>query len=507
MKINKRSDNMKLKNNVIAILITILIGAFLLFASTFGESLASPNEVYEIYLNGKSIGYIKNKEEFLELIDHKQEEIKNKFNIDKVYPPEGLKITKTSTYNSNIKSTEEIYHIIDNIVPFTIEGYTVTIKNDNKKPLYIYTLSKDYFEKAFYNVVSAFVGEEQLNAYKNSIQKEISDEGERVESIYWEDEITIKKSLISSKENIFTSSEDLSKYLLFGTTEKQKSYIVKDGDTISDIIDKNNLSIEEFLVANPDIPDKDILLAKNQEVSIGLISPVVTIVHEVEKIEKITNKYETEYTKDSSLYKGSTKVIQEGSNGIDRVTEKIQYRNGEIIQLVIGKSEEIVPTVNRIIAKGTKSDPVYNFEPIIVGDEWLWPTIKPYVITSRFAWRWGRHHNGIDISGCGFGSPIYAAMDGVVTEVNSSCSNQGYYGNSCGRQWGNYVRISVNNGEFTLIYAHLRNDIKVSVGQSVTRGKQIGTMGNSGSSTGTHLHFGVLDSSSNYINPCRIYSC
>ena len=60
---------------------------------------------------------------------------------------------------------------------------------------------------------------------------------------------------------------------------------------------------------------------------------------------------------------------------------------------------------------------------------------------------------------------------------------------------------------YKVIYAHLRRDVKVKVGDTVTRGQQVGTMGSSGSSTGTHLHFGVMNPSGSYINPCSVLSC
>ena len=306
---------------------------------------------------------------------------------------------------------------------------------------------------------------------------------------------------------IFIIFDDLSKYLLFGTTEKQKTYTVKENDSIDNIIENNNLSIEEFLIANPTIPSQNILLTKNQEVSIGLISPLINVVHEVEVVEDITNKYTTEYKEDSSLYYGTQKVIQEGSNGLSRVTERIQYKNGAVEQLYITKSEEISPAINKIVVRGTKSYSGGTY--INTGNEdWYWPTVSPYVITSRFGWRWGKHHNGIDISGTGFGSPIYSATDGVVVATNNTCSNQGYYGSRCGQSWGNYIRVSYNEGKYTIIYAHITKELKVKVGDKVTRGKQIGYMGNSGSSTGTHLHFAIQDQNNNYLNPCKAaFSC
>lgn len=502
MKMNKKDIG-------IAIVITILISSIMFLLSFRTKEKSKPNEVYEVYVEGKSIGYISNEDEFLDYVDKKQETIKTNYGVDKVYPPSGLEIEKVTTYNNNIKSKEDIYNIIERDNPFTIEGYIITIKfkEEKKEPLILYTLKREYFEDAFYNMVSAFVGKEKLDEYKNNKQEEITDEGTKITSVYWEDEITIKKSHISTDKMIFTNAEDLSKYLLFGTIEKQKTYTVKENDSIDDIIEKNNLSIEEFLIANPTIASKQTLLMKNQQVSIGLISPVMEITHEVEVVENIVNKAVTEYQEDSSMYVGETKVIQEGVNGLSKVTESIQYKNGEIENLVITKTEEIKPTVNKIVAKGTKhyQTPGISYEYINTGtDEWRWPTVSPYVITSAFKWRWGKHHNGIDISGTGFGSPIYSSTSGVVTNVYTSCPNQGYYGSQCGNSWGNYVRI--NYGEFEIIYAHMRNDIKVSVGQTVTRGMQIGTMGNSGSSTGTHLHYAILSNGS-YIDPCKALGC
>ena len=120
---------------------------------------------------------------------------------------------------------------------------------------------------------------------------------------------------------------------------------------------------------------------------------------------------------------------------------------------------------------------------------WGWPTIYPYVITSEFGYRWGRLHAGLDISGCGFGSPIYSIGDGVVIEVTTGCPGQGYYGNPCGGYYGNSAVINHGNG-ITVYYAHL-NTVDVYTGQTVSKGQYIGTMGNSGSSTGTHLHYEV----------------
>lgn len=87
-----------------------------------------------------------------------------------------------------------------------------------------------------------------------------------------------------------------------------------------------------------------------------------------------------------------------------------------------------------------------------------------------------RRHDGTDMAGA-YGSPIYATADGVITEAGWA---SGY---------GRLVKIKHDFGIETR-YGHLAQ-IRVEVGQRVSRGDRIGDMGNSGRSTGTHLHYEV----------------
>ena len=113
------------------------------------------------------------------------------------------------------------------------------------------------------------------------------------------------------------------------------------------------------------------------------------------------------------------------------------------------------------------------------------------MISSRFGWRWGRLHRGVDIYGTGRGSPIYAARDGVVTQITYH-SSMGYF-----------VQIKHDNGYYTQ-YGHLQNTNGndrsggvnsatkyISIGQRVYAHQVIGEMGSSGGSTGVHLHFEI----------------
>ena len=104
------------------------------------------------------------------------------------------------------------------------------------------------------------------------------------------------------------------------------------------------------------------------------------------------------------------------------------------------------------------------------------PVKDSYRLTSGFGQRWGRLHAGTDFAGP-VGTPIYATADGVVTSAGWS---SGY---------GRLIKIQHEFGIETR-YAHL-NAIRVQVGQRVSRGDRIGDMGNSGRSTGPHLHYEV----------------
>jgi murein DD-endopeptidase MepM/ murein hydrolase activator NlpD len=104
------------------------------------------------------------------------------------------------------------------------------------------------------------------------------------------------------------------------------------------------------------------------------------------------------------------------------------------------------------------------------------PVLSSFRFTSGYGQRWGRLHAGTDFAAA-IGTPVYATADGVVTHAGWS---SGY---------GRLIKIRHANGIETR-YGHL-NAVRVSVGERVSRGERIGDMGNSGRSTGPHLHYEV----------------
>lgn len=513
------------KKNILIVIIVFLLSCLLLVIGSNPNTLSakilgleskieSPRQLYNVYLAGKSIGIIESKEALENYIDEKQQELKNKYHVDKVYAPNDLDIVKEITYDNKISTVEEIYKKIENIKgasSFTIDGYKIYIKGIEKKnedgtttttdDVTLYVLDKDIFTNSVTKTVTAFIDKDTYEAYLNDTQKKIegNDTGTIIENLYIQNTITIKKDRIPAGDKIYETEEELSKFLLFGTTDEQETYIVKAGDTIEEISNNNKLSTEEFLIANTNFKTAQDLLYPGQEVKLGLISPKFDLVEVEHVVSQKPIKMETIYKDDDTQYVGYEKVEQDGKDGLALVTEKIQLVNGEIQDTVQANSVVLSPSINKIVVRGTKRYSSSSLGPNVdvpVGiGSWVWPTNSPYTISSYFSWRWGKHHDAVDITGSGYGSPIKAANNGIIVQSGYTSTN------------GNYIVIAHQNGYYTL-YAHMAARYK-QVGDIVMAGDQIGTMGNTGFAYGVHLHFGLYKGypfrGGVAINPLNLY--
>ncbi len=513
------------KKNILIVITVFLISCLLLVIGSNPNTLSakilgleskieSPRQLYNIYLAGKSIGIIESKEALENYIDEKQQELKNKYHVDKVYAPNDLDIVKEITYDNKISTVEEIYKKIENIKgasSFTIDGYKIYIKGIEKKnedgtttttdDVTLYVLDKDIFTNSVTKTITAFIDKDTYEAYLNDTQNKIegNDTGTIIENLYIQNTITIKKDRIPAGDKIYETEEELSKFLLFGTTDEQETYIVKAGDTIEEISNNNKLSTEEFLIANTNFKTAQDLLYPGQEVKLGLISPKFDLVEVEHVVSQKPIKMETIYKDDDTQYVGYEKVEQDGKDGLALVTEKIQLVNGEIQDTVQANSVVLSPSINKIVVRGTKRYSSSSLGPNVdvpVGiGSWVWPTNSPYTISSYFSWRWGKHHDAVDITGSGYGSPIKAANNGIIVQSGYTSTN------------GNYIVIAHQNGYYTL-YAHMAARYK-QVGDIVMAGDQIGTMGNTGFAYGVHLHFGLYKGypfrGGVAINPLNLY--
>jgi murein DD-endopeptidase MepM/ murein hydrolase activator NlpD len=153
--------------------------------------------------------------------------------------------------------------------------------------------------------------------------------------------------------------------------------------------------------------------------------------------------------------------------------------NGIIIPVPAPRSYAIPAQSNSRVATGTFGAPSDRVTDLV------WPARGS--LSSRYGRRWGRMHQGIDIAGP-IGTPIVAAAEGTV--VASGYSSGGY---------GNVIDIQHADGSLTR-YGH-NSRLLVSVGQQVKQGQNIAEMGNTGRSTGPHLHFEYHTGSGYAVNP------
>ena len=482
----------------------LLITITLVFVLGFGyKNSPQPNSYYEVYLNDELLGTVKSKNELEDYIDKNGAYYKNKFDVDKIYSPRGLQIRKVVTYDGDVSSVSNIYNKISKKESFTVRGYEFIIKRqitdnseDSKDELStqsIYVLDKSVFKDAVNILINTFVGEDAYEAYIDDNQVEIESTGKNIEDVYVGEDITVKETNIPVDKVIYTDDTDLANYLLYGKNQKGIEYIVKAGDTIDNVAFNNKVNPQEIVISNTDLTSTTNLLYPGQKLLIKETNPQISIVEESYVVEDVESPYTTEERYDDSAIIGQDKVIQDGVNGMERVSQRVKRVNGSINYVTPEGKTVLKEPVSKIIVKGTKYVPD-------VGSltSWGWPTNSGWTLSSGYAYRsnpfgGGRElHTGLDISGTGYGSKIYATNNGRVIIA-------GYH-----YSYGNYVVINHNNGYMTL-YAHMSR-IAVKKGQVVARGQVIGYVGMTGSATGPHVHYEVWRGCEYcHVNPSVLY--
>lgn len=172
--------------------------------------------------------------------------------------------------------------------------------------------------------------------------------------------------------------------------------------------------------------------------------------------------------------------------------------NAEIAELSRREAEAARKRTQEEKRKAAQQNSSSSHTAVFSGGSMRWPCPNYSYISSEFGARvhpitgeWQSGHKGIDIAS-GKGNPILAAKSGTVVKSYLSSS------------YGNYVVVSHGGGLMTA-YAHMSKRM-VSVGDTVSAGQQIGTVGSTGNSTGNHLHFevyvdGAVVNPMDYVSP------
>lgn len=229
------------------------------------------------------------------------------------------------------------------------------------------------------------------------------------------------------------------------------AYTVVSGDTLSGIGSKFKISTDALKYVNS--------LTDNSVLKVGqnlTIPPISGLIHEVadgDSIQSIADKYD---------------VAPQAIADFNYILDTSSLAVGT--ELVIPDAKVPQPV---IIPSIPASFDLPSFTaPPPSGDWCIWPT-STRIITQYFSW----YHNGVDIA-TPWGSlpPLYACSGGVVTRSGWD-------------PWGLGLHVEIDHGNgYTTVYGHMSR-VDVGYGQGVSRGEVIGVMGNTGRSTGPHVHF------------------
>lgn len=293
-------------------------------------------------------------------------------------------------------------------------------------------------------------------------------------SIGFEQDIVISETTSS---NIGILTVDQAYEEITKENAEKTIYTVQLGDTLSEIAYSNNMSLSDLFSMNEGMTE-DSLIIPGDSIVITVPKSEISVVTTTTMTYEEDYEAEVQYVDNNEAYRGTNTVISEGTTGHRKVTADVTYVNGVETGRTYTQETIMVESEPKVISVGTLTPPTY-IKPIYGGS-----------FSSEYGYRWGSMHNGIDWS-CSVGTPIIASADGVVVRA-SWYSGYGY----C-------VDISHSDGSMTR-YGHL-SSIQVSVGQSVSQSETIALSGNTGNSTGPHIHFELWINGStvnplNYVN-------
>lgn len=259
------------------------------------------------------------------------------------------------------------------------------------------------------------------------------------------------------------------------------TYTVVSGDTLSEISLKVNIPMETLVAMNDSLDDINTTIRVGQDLIITVPEPEVSV--ERQEVNYYEEIYDAEviYIDRDDWYTYQTNVVQQPHAGFRKIVAEETYVDDTLVQRDILKEEVLMEAVAKIVERGTKVPPTY---------------IKP-ISGGRASSGFGRrkaptkgastYHKGQD-----WAVPVGTT---VVASCGGRVSRAGW-----GSGYGYVVYIDHEDGRQTR-YAHL-SKILVKVGDYVKQGQKIALSGNTGITSGPHLHFEILINGTQ-VNPLK----
>lgn len=299
----------------------------------------------------------------------------------------------------------------------------------------------------------------------------------KIKEIGFAEKVELKNEFIDASD--IAEKDEILDFIIKGTNEV-KNHKIESGESFWSISKRYNMSLEELQKANPGVNPEKVQIG--QVINLIVPKPLISVktVETVTSIEKAEFEQKVEFS--SSLYNDQSSVKVKGQYGEKEVVADITKVNGIVTGKTVLSEKMIKEPKTQIVVKGTKVPP-----PKKGTGTFSYPARGS--ISSRYGMRWGRRHNGIDIA-ASYGSAVKASDGGKVIWV-------GYDGG-----YGKLIKID-HGANFITYYGHL-SKYNVKVGDKVYKGQKIGEVGNTGNSTGAHLHFeirknGVVQNPTKYL--------
>jgi len=388
---------------------------------------------------------------------------------------------KVNEYMVNLSSIGEVEALLQAALNkyATEDKFGVELVRDNNRAFNVLTAvvvntQKEYQEEEDRNA-SAFVSAGVQSLFDGMVgdveqeeEKDFEDYDLGLLDMNFAQEVEIVEACLPEDQlkALDTAIEEVTK-----DQEKNDVYEVVSGDTLSEISIKVNIPMDRIIEMNEILEDENSMIRVGDELIITIPEPELS----VERVEE--NYYEEIYDADiiyvdnNDWFTTQTKVLQQPSAGFRKVVVVVYYYNDKEVDRVILKEEVVVESVPKIVERGTKIPPTY-IKPISGGRA-----------SSGFGKRKAptrgasSNHKGQDWA-VPTGTAVMASNGGTVVKAG------------WGSGYGYVVYINHADGRQTR-YAHL-SKVLVSVGQTVKQGEKIALSGNTGISSGPHVHFEIL---------------
>ena len=404
---------------------------------------------YSLVIDGKAMGQVSSSAIVTQGLNDAKEAAEEASGMQIVAAYNKVEVKATHGFSKEKLSDADVKAILDEKVEWLVEGATLNVNNGEYQ----------------FAVASVEEGQSVLDKLKNDV---VSKQGNaEVKSVEFSENVTVEAGNVKVDE-IRTPAEIVAE--VQAGKEAVKTHTVQPGESFWTIAANYGISVNELQALNSDInPNR---LQIGQVLDLNCLQPLISVVIVKEVTVEESIAYQTEYKETANLYRGETQVVKKGTVGKKMVTYEVKETNGATLEKTTLNEVVISEPVSAVVNKGTKAVALSSRS----GDGILnWPMSGK--VTSPYGTRKSGFHSGIDIGGV-IGRGVYAAAGGTV--VLSSW----YYA------YGNCILIDHGNGMKTR-YAHL-SAYKCKVGDKVERGQLIGLCGNTGRSTGPHLHFEVI---------------